>query len=66
LTQRCTAQATQLSDQENALSVQQNRLIDAATLIGDLGGGWSSTQLHDAQHPQKTADRFGANLVKSP
>jgi NodT family efflux transporter outer membrane factor (OMF) lipoprotein len=61
-----TAQATQLSDQENALSVQQNRLIDAATLIGDLGGGWSSTQLHDAQHPQKTADRFGANLVKSP
>jgi NodT family efflux transporter outer membrane factor (OMF) lipoprotein len=46
-----TAQATQLSDEENALSVRQSRLVDAATLIGDLGGGWSSTQLHDAQHP---------------
>jgi outer membrane protein TolC len=46
-----TAQATQLSDEENALSVRQNRLIDAATLIGDLGGGWSDAQLHDAQHP---------------
>jgi NodT family efflux transporter outer membrane factor (OMF) lipoprotein len=48
-----TAQAAQLSDEENALSVQQNRLIDAATLIGDLGGGWSEAQLHNAQHPEK-------------
>jgi outer membrane protein TolC len=46
-----TAQATELSDEENALSVQQNRLTDAATLIGDLGGGWSASKLHDAQHP---------------
>jgi NodT family efflux transporter outer membrane factor (OMF) lipoprotein len=46
-----TAEATQLSDEENALSVQQSRLVDAATLIGDLGGGWSDAQLHDAQHP---------------
>ena len=37
-----TAQATQLSDEQTALSVQQSRLIDAATLIGDLGGGWSN------------------------
>jgi NodT family efflux transporter outer membrane factor (OMF) lipoprotein len=50
-----TAQATQLSDEENALSVRQNRLIDAATLIGDLGGGWSDAQLHDAQHPDASA-----------
>jgi NodT family efflux transporter outer membrane factor (OMF) lipoprotein len=48
-----TAQATQLSDEENALSVRQNRLTDAATLIGDLGGGWSDAQLHNAQHPEK-------------
>lgn len=47
-----TAQTTQLTDEQNALTVRQSRLIDAATLIGDLGGGWSSAQLHDAQHPQ--------------
>jgi NodT family efflux transporter outer membrane factor (OMF) lipoprotein len=46
-----TAQATQLSIEQNALTVRQSRLVDAATLIGDLGGGWSDAQLHDAQHP---------------
>ena len=51
-----TTQATLLSDQENALSVQQSRLIDTATLIGDLGGNWSETQLHDAQQPEKAAE----------
>ena len=45
-----TAMATQLTDEQNALSVRQTRLIDAATLIGDLGGGWTDAQLHDAQH----------------
>jgi len=43
-----TAQATALSDEQTALGVQQTRLIDAATLIGDLGGGWSDGQLQDA------------------
>jgi len=43
-----TAQATALTDEQTALGVQQTRLIDAATLIGDLGGGWSDGQLHDA------------------
>ena len=47
-----TAQTTQLTDEQNALTVRQSRLIDAATLIGDLGGGWSSGQLHDAQRSQ--------------
>jgi len=46
-----TAQATQLTIEQSALTVQQSRLVDAATLIGDLGGGWSDAQLHDAQHP---------------
>jgi outer membrane protein TolC len=49
------AQTTELSDEENALSVQQSRLIDSVTLIGNLGGGWSDAQLHDAQHPEKLA-----------
>ena len=41
------AQQVQLSDQQTALNVQQSRLIDAVSLIGDLGGGWSANQLHD-------------------
>lgn len=48
-----TAQATELTDEQNALQVQQSRLVDAVTLIGDLGGGWSMDQLHDAQRPDK-------------
>jgi NodT family efflux transporter outer membrane factor (OMF) lipoprotein len=47
------AEEIQLSDQQSALSVQQSRLVDAVSLIGDLGGGWSDNQLHDAQHPNK-------------
>jgi NodT family efflux transporter outer membrane factor (OMF) lipoprotein len=40
------AQETQLTDQQSALSVQQMRLLAAVALIGDLGGGWSDSQLH--------------------
>jgi NodT family efflux transporter outer membrane factor (OMF) lipoprotein len=65
-----TAEATQLSDEENALTVQQSRLIDAATLIGDLGGGWSDAQLHDAQHPdapvQQDTPSAAAGQTTSP
>ena len=39
------AQATQLADQQSALSVQQSRLVDAVSLISDLGGGWDSSRL---------------------
>jgi NodT family efflux transporter outer membrane factor (OMF) lipoprotein len=48
-----TSQATELADEQSALAVQQNRLVDAATLIGQLGGGWSEAQLHDARHADK-------------
>jgi NodT family efflux transporter outer membrane factor (OMF) lipoprotein len=41
------AQQTQLADQQSALAVRQNQLLDAVALIGDLGGGWSASQLHD-------------------
>jgi NodT family efflux transporter outer membrane factor (OMF) lipoprotein len=47
-----TAQATQLTSQQTALNVQQERLLDAASLFGDLGGGWAATDLHDPRHPQ--------------
>jgi NodT family efflux transporter outer membrane factor (OMF) lipoprotein len=44
-TTAATAQATQFSAQENALNVQQQRLLDTVSLIGDLGGGWSASEL---------------------
>jgi NodT family efflux transporter outer membrane factor (OMF) lipoprotein len=50
-----TAQAAQLTNQQSALSVQEQRLVDAANLIGDLGGGWSASDLHDARHPESAA-----------
>jgi NodT family efflux transporter outer membrane factor (OMF) lipoprotein len=46
-TTAATAQATQLSIQETALNVEQQRLLDAVSLIGDLGGGWSASQLQN-------------------
>jgi len=41
------AQETQLNDQQTALFVQESRLLDTVSLIGDLGGGWSASQLHN-------------------
>lgn len=58
-----TAQATELSDEQNLLAVQQNRLVDAATLIGDLGGGWSQAQLHNANPYLNKPGPFVKELV---
>ena len=46
-TTAASAQVTQLGLQETALSVEQQRLLDAVSLIGDLGGGWSASQLQN-------------------
>ncbi len=50
-TTAAVAQATQLSTQESALNVQQQRLLDTVSLIGDVGGGWSASELVDPQKP---------------
>ena len=42
-----TAQATSLSTQQSALNVQQQRLLDTVSLIGDVGGSWSASELGD-------------------
>jgi NodT family efflux transporter outer membrane factor (OMF) lipoprotein len=47
-----TAQTTALSNQQTALNVREQRLLDAASLIGDLGGGWSDSELHDPRSPE--------------
>jgi len=43
---------TQFADQQTALNVEQSRLLDAVSLIADLGGGWSDSQLQDPTHPR--------------
>ena len=48
-TTAATAQATQLSTEQSALSVHEQRLEDTVSLIGDLGGGWSTDQLGDSK-----------------
>jgi len=54
-TTAATARATQLSTQQDALNVRQQRLLDTVSLIGDLGGGWSADGLGAA--PQAGARR---------
>ncbi len=40
-----TALQTLLSDQQSALTIQQNRLVASVTLIEALGGGWTTADL---------------------
>ena len=40
-----TAVQTLLSNQQSALTIQQNRLVASVTLIEALGGGWDASQL---------------------
>lgn len=47
-TTAATAQTTELSLRQTQLGVQQQRLVAAATLYGDLGGGWTRAQLEQA------------------
>jgi hypothetical protein len=58
-----TAQATQLSNQQTALNVQETRLVDAAALFGDLGGGWSDSELHDPRNPDKAPAAQSSNTA---
>ena len=46
-----TAQETLLSDQQSALTVRQNRLLAAVSLIEALGGGWSADELSGRPAP---------------
>lgn len=40
-----TANQALLTDQEAALTIQQNRLVASVTLIEALGGGWNTSEL---------------------
>lgn len=54
-----TAQLTLLSDQESALTVQQNRLLASVALIQDMGGGFQASDL-------PTAGQIQAKLPFTP
>lgn len=41
------AQEAQFAEQQSVLDVEQSRLLAAVSLIGDLGGGWSQSGLHN-------------------
>lgn len=43
-----TAQATELSNEQAALTLRESRLVASVALIEALGGGWTSTQLPSA------------------
>jgi len=43
-----TAQATALSEEENALNIRSSRLVASVTLIEALGGGWRADDLPKA------------------
>ena len=47
-----TAQLTLLSDQEQALTVQQDRLLASVSLFQDLGGGFKASDLPSAAQMQ--------------
>jgi NodT family efflux transporter outer membrane factor (OMF) lipoprotein len=46
------AQAVQFTDAQTLLSAEQTRLMDAVSLIADLGGGWSAADLHSPSDPK--------------
>src|SRR5262249_11466833 len=44
-----TAQTTALTNERTALTIQQRRMVAAATLVKALGGGWSTQQMQAAR-----------------
>ena len=40
-----TSEATALSNEQSALTIQQERLVDSVSLIEQMGGGWDVTDL---------------------
>jgi NodT family efflux transporter outer membrane factor (OMF) lipoprotein len=48
-----TAQATQLTDEENALAVRQSLFLADVALIEALGGGWDKSQLPSLEELSK-------------
>jgi NodT family efflux transporter outer membrane factor (OMF) lipoprotein len=41
---------SEIGTRQSALTVKQDQLVSAVTLIGNLGGGWSADRLHNARH----------------
>lgn len=61
-----TAQATELSNEEAALAVQQNWIVASASLVKALGGGWNTSQLSWENKNAPLSTPWGAKLVDAP
>jgi outer membrane protein TolC len=59
-----TAEATELSDRQTALTTQAQRLTDVITLIVALGGGWSADELPSL--PTLTTAALGSTPAPAP
>jgi len=55
------AKLSEIGTRQTALSVAQDRLIAAVQLIGNLGGGWSADDLHNARHLSPAKAPNGTN-----
>jgi len=58
-----TTEMTQLSNEEAALTVRQNRFLASVNLIEALGGGWDALLLpdyEDLRHRRSCVDVVGA------
>jgi NodT family efflux transporter outer membrane factor (OMF) lipoprotein len=49
-----TAQSIALTEDENLLTILQNRLVASVTLVQAIGGGWSADQLPPQDHLDQT------------
>lgn len=58
-----TSQVTALSNAQTALQIQQNRILDSVTLIQNLGGGWSASEL-PSKNSMQTDNPFLPDFIQ--
>lgn len=61
-----TAQATELADEQAALTLRENRLVASVALFEALGGGWSAADLPSARQIRTRGDAAGGPTPSAP
>ena len=60
-----TSQVTALSNEQNALAIQQQRLTDSVSLVQQMGGGWRDTDL-PSRNSLQTNDPLIPTFLEGP
>ena len=60
-----TSQVTALSNEQNALAIQQQRLTDSVSLVQQMGGGWRDTDL-PSRNSLQTDDPLIPSFLEGP